>query len=353
MLKNTWYVAGWSDELVQGQLLGRVYLNQPVVLFRQTDGSPVALSDLCPHRFAPLHMGKQIGNVIQCAYHGLEFGADGRCVRNPHGKSVPAGAKTRRYPLIERYDALWIWPGEGEADESLIPTEFAFLIEEQRAHNRGYIHAKANYLLLLDNLMDVSHALYLHAGSLTTEEMRDGYVPKCEMINGVVDSVIHQQGMTPPPFWAAALPPGTAKTDVRDLTRGHIPSLVMHEMCYSPVGMAPYSEGGVSTRSAHLYTPETDNTTHYFYALSRDFARDNAAVQLRIAEQLRAIFLSEDIPMIEAQQLLIGNRDLMGMRPALLSTDKASVLIRRHLADLIASESSAAAAECQPELVAG
>src|SRR5580704_1213723 len=117
MLRNSWYVAGWASELVHGRLLGRTYLNEPVVLFRQTDGTPVALSDRCPHRFAPLHLGKQLGDVVQCGYHGLEFGSDGRCVRNPHGKGAPPGAKLRRYPLIERYDLLWIWPGEGPADE--------------------------------------------------------------------------------------------------------------------------------------------------------------------------------------------------------------------------------------------
>jgi len=344
MLKNTWYVAGWADELVHGKLLGRTILNEPLVMFRKTDGTPVALSDLCPHRFAPLHLGKQIGDVIQCGYHGLEFGADGRCVRNPHGKVAPSAAKVRRYPLIERYDLLWIWPGEGEADESLIPDEFAFIVNKKLAHNRLYLHADANYLLLLDNLMDVSHALYLHAGSLTTEDMREDYKQEVDIIDGVTSLVIHQEGMTPPPFWAAALPKGTKTTDVRETSRGHIPAMVMHEMVYTQPGKPPYSEGGVSSRSAHLYTPETDKTTHYFYCLSRDFHLDSPEIQERIQAEVRRIFTGEDIPMIEAQQRLIGDRDLMSMRPALLPTDKASVLMRRHLANLIAKENPSRAA---------
>ena len=51
-------------------------LGQPVVLFRQADGTPVAVEDRCIHRRAPLSIGNVVGDDIQCAYHGLVF--DGR-----------------------------------------------------------------------------------------------------------------------------------------------------------------------------------------------------------------------------------------------------------------------------------
>src|SRR5262249_11568846 len=73
-LRNAWYVAAWSDDLGDGQLLGRTILKQPIVLYRQSDGKVAALQDRCPHRFAPLHMGKVVhGDRLQCPYHGLEF----------------------------------------------------------------------------------------------------------------------------------------------------------------------------------------------------------------------------------------------------------------------------------------
>jgi phenylpropionate dioxygenase-like ring-hydroxylating dioxygenase large terminal subunit len=60
-LRNTWYQAGWSNELKAGELFHRRMLDVPVVLFRKTDGTPAAMLDRCPHRFAPLHMGKHLG----------------------------------------------------------------------------------------------------------------------------------------------------------------------------------------------------------------------------------------------------------------------------------------------------
>ena len=102
-LRNAWYVAAWSDDLGEGQLIGRTILKQPIVLYRTSDGQVAALDDRCPHRFAPLHMGKIVGgNQVRCVYHGLEFDASGACVLNPHGsKHIPSRAKVRSYPVVE------------------------------------------------------------------------------------------------------------------------------------------------------------------------------------------------------------------------------------------------------------
>src|SRR5207245_8233707 len=60
-LRNAWYVAAWSDDLADGQLLSRTILKEPIVLFRKSDGHIAALQARCPHRFAPLHLGKVVG----------------------------------------------------------------------------------------------------------------------------------------------------------------------------------------------------------------------------------------------------------------------------------------------------
>jgi phenylpropionate dioxygenase-like ring-hydroxylating dioxygenase large terminal subunit len=341
MLTNTWYMAAWPGEVVYGRLLGRTIANRPLVLFRKEDGTPVAMGDRCPHRFAPLHMGRQVGDAIQCGYHGLEFGPDGRCSRNPHGgRSKPSAAVVPTFPIVERHGMLWIWVGPNEASEALIPEAFSFVGDQHRGHARGYIHVAANYLLLLDNLMDTSHGLYLHRGSLTTEEMRNDYRQTVKLENGVVSLLLQQFGVEPPAFWAAALPAETKSTDLHDSVKGYIPSNVVHAIAYSPAGCPPYSVGGASSHSAHMFTPETDTSSHYFYCNSRDYSVDSPEVQDRIEKTLYRIFATEDKPMIEAQQKMLGNSDLMHLNPVLLPTDKAAVLMRRHLADLIQRENA-------------
>ena len=94
-LKNTWYVATWADE-VGRQPLRRKLLDQDLAIFRKQDGQPVAIGNRCPHRFAPLSMGKLIGDCIECPYHGLQFDGSGNCVVNPHGnKAIPPKAQEK------------------------------------------------------------------------------------------------------------------------------------------------------------------------------------------------------------------------------------------------------------------
>ena len=337
----------------QGQLVGRIFLDEPVVMFRKTDGTPAAISDLCPHRFAPLHLGKQIGDIIQCRYHGLEFNAEGRCVRNPHGngKSVP-GAIARSYPLVERHNLLWIWVGEGIADNDLIP-DYSYLADPTRGLVKGTLHVNANYLLIADNLLDPAHALYLHVGTLVTEDMRDDYHPKAGIKDGGRDLVpVQEQHLARRLSWRTQSNPGIPKVDLHDTTISFVPPNVQHDVAYTRIGRQPYTEGGISFRSAHLFTPETRNTSHYLYAHSRDYQVSSQEVQEKLEHALRLIFTTEDIPVIEAQQRLIGDRDLMALRPALIDTDKASVLMRRHLDTMVAAEDIAPVAKATGMAVA-
>src|SRR5437868_1009177 len=101
-LRNAWYAAAWEHELPSDKLLARRILNEPIVLYRTSDGGIAALADRCPHRFAPLHAGKIVdGDRVQCGYHGLEFDKSGACSRNPHGTgNIPARARVKSYPAV-------------------------------------------------------------------------------------------------------------------------------------------------------------------------------------------------------------------------------------------------------------
>jgi vanillate O-demethylase monooxygenase subunit len=119
----------------------------------------------------------------------------------------------------------------------------------------------------------------------------------------------------------------------------HAPSAVIHPFgCKIPDN----PDAGVSALSAHFFTPETDTTTHYFYHNTRDYQVDSAEADAEISELLERVFTTQDVPMIEAQQRVIGNVDLMNLHPVVLQTDRATVLMRRVLSKLIAKEEAGA-----------
>lgn len=61
-LRRCWYVAGWADALGESPQ-DRIFLEEPVALFRDEAGVAHAVGGRCPHRFAPLVLGGDGGGI--------------------------------------------------------------------------------------------------------------------------------------------------------------------------------------------------------------------------------------------------------------------------------------------------
>jgi len=49
-----------------------------------------------------------LGDRLQCPYHGMEFDFNGICVEFRAAR-VPAGAKIKKYVVVEKWKLIWIW----------------------------------------------------------------------------------------------------------------------------------------------------------------------------------------------------------------------------------------------------
>jgi phenylpropionate dioxygenase-like ring-hydroxylating dioxygenase large terminal subunit len=155
-LRNCWYAAGFSDDFGHA-LTARTFLGEAVVIYRTEKGAPIALEDRCAHRRLPLSMGRLDGDRVECAYHGLVYDHSGACIKIPGQASVPQGARVRAYPVLDRHTYLWIWMGNPKlADPALIPDYSAIDTAGERT-SRIRLHLRCNYLLTVDNLLDLSH----------------------------------------------------------------------------------------------------------------------------------------------------------------------------------------------------
>ena len=81
--------------------VGTTIASVRIVLYRTTDGTPAALDDRRPHRWAPLSQGRVEGGESICPCHGMAYGTDGTCTRIPTQSDIPGGARVRSYPLRE------------------------------------------------------------------------------------------------------------------------------------------------------------------------------------------------------------------------------------------------------------
>ena len=109
-------------------------------------------------------MGWLAVETIECRHHGLRYDKHGSCVFNPHGDGkIPGTARGRSYRVAERHGVVWIWMGDaGLADEARIRDFGQFCDPVHYACVTGCLHVAANYQLISDNLLDLSHGQCLH-----------------------------------------------------------------------------------------------------------------------------------------------------------------------------------------------
>lgn len=338
-LRNGWYCAGWSRQLGD-KPQQRLFLGEPIVLFRRSNGAVVALGDRCPHRFAPLHEGRVRGDRIACPYHGLQFGADGRCQHNPHGDGkIPQAASVRAYPIVEQQGALWIWMGDPAlADPARILDISLFDRPDEYTTIVGHMLVRGHYQLVIDNLLDLTHAAYLHVDTLgappeqmlAPDRFKFDFREAAQMVEA---SYLFGDMPTPPqlqPFWPEA------HGDGRGVMQWHAPSNL--SLAVSIDDPARPQAGQYRQPSLHLLVPQDEQHTHYYFAVARNRFLNSAEHSALIERDMRRAFEQEDEPMIRACQQLMGTPALFDLKPVLLPTDVAAVRARRLLDQLIAQE---------------
>ncbi len=141
-LRNAWYVAAWADEVVADRPFGRTLLDEPVVLFREAGGAPVALEDRCCHRHYPLSRGRMVDGALECGYHGLTFDGTGKCIRIPAQTAIPESACVRRYPVVERNKWIWIWMGDPALADPAQICDFRWLDHPQWGAKGAVFHVQ-------------------------------------------------------------------------------------------------------------------------------------------------------------------------------------------------------------------
>lgn len=327
-IQNNWYMIAWADEVGTAPF-SRTALDVPILIYRDAEnGNPVALMDRCPHRFAPLSMGTVQAGHIRCGYHGLEFDKAGRCVKSPFTKTPPAAAKVRAFPLVEQDDVLWIWMGDPAlADPSTI-VRLPHHVDPDWRCVRGLTTAQADYRLLSDNLMDLTHIAFLHpafgghsyAPKVTVTEEADGSILADYLIDKMPNFLSREE-----------MPCDHVRTN--DRIRWVAPSTHLLE------GRAfGHDDPSLmwTNPSAHILTPATASTTHYFWSSA---VRQNSPLtdEMHMA-LLSQTFDNEDKPMVEAVQRQMKGAELFDLDPVLLKNDAAAVRVRRKTEALLAAE---------------
>ncbi len=328
---NAWYVAALPEEL-DGAPLARTVVGTPLVLYRQPDGIPAVLLDICPHRFAALSDGKIKDGNLQCPYHGLEFDGSGRCVHNPHGNGArPAALAVCSFPAAERDDLIWVWTGDlALADPATIP-DFSCRTDPARRTVGGVGHIDCDYKLLVDNLMDLGHAQYVHASNAASDAF-DRQQRELFDRGGEIEAHMTMPDGKPNVLMAKFLENPDQHVDLYNDIRWNSPSALLNFIGVAPVGSTRAES--INSRGTHILTPETERRCHYFFGSSRNFGLDDPEIDEILRAWQRQALNLEDKIIVEAIERRSAYVRAHRMRQAMLSCDEAAVRVAREIARL-------------------
>jgi phenylpropionate dioxygenase-like ring-hydroxylating dioxygenase large terminal subunit len=156
---STWTAVALSRKV--GTKPRRVLLGgQPFVLFRSGDGLH-CLTDRCPHRFAPLSLGRVVDGTIECPYHGWRFDGGGRCRSMPCLLEQPPNIAVPAHAVREQHGLIYISPGSqrGEPYAGVLsgPGTLRNVVENR---------VRATLLDVAENILDATHTHFTHGGLL-------------------------------------------------------------------------------------------------------------------------------------------------------------------------------------------
>jgi phenylpropionate dioxygenase-like ring-hydroxylating dioxygenase large terminal subunit len=339
-LKNAWYVAAWDHEVTR-DLRPVTILGEEIALYRLSDGNPAALENACVHRKLPLSMGRLRGDEVECGYHGMVYGHDGRCTHLPGSARIPSVARVRSYPVRSRYGLVWIWMGEpAQANpNSIFPVEHW----DDSAWGRnegGSMTIGCNYLFVTDNLLDPSHVAWVHRSSFGNEACEETPIETRVSPTGVVASR-WMRNVPIAPFYMS-LVRFTGSCDRLQHYEVRYPSHAIVKAVLVPAGfgatMGATHPAAMLMDSYNFITPTDENHCRYFWFQLRNFSADNeqGRASLKSMDEGVGAAFAEDRRVLEAVHEGFRNRRTRNLD---LAIDRAPMEFRRGLSKLIAAES--------------
>lgn len=165
MYINFWYPIAKSTDVTTYQPFRTRVLSHHFVAFRDGDGKPHVLSDVCVHRGGALGKGWVRDGTVVCPYHGWRFAGNGHCTQIPTlaDEKPPARAKVDSYPVQEKYGIVFAFLGDvAEPERPPLYHIEEYDQEGWRQNDLLIFELNAFYERSMENGIDPSHNEFVH-----------------------------------------------------------------------------------------------------------------------------------------------------------------------------------------------
>jgi len=230
----------------------------------------------------------------------------------------------------------WIWLGKPDlADPSNIP-RLDWMASEDWTGGGGYYLLQGSYVSLHENLLDTSHLSFLHARTIGSPD----YVkaPTRIEINGGRFALNRLVCPTRLPSAMGTLTGFHDRGDIARAVRNEFISPGLYEATtrlYDPHADET-TRPEYTIRAAHMPSPETQTSTHYFIRVARNFAQSDGQSVAAMVSNLMTAF-EEDVVALALQEQMQqqAGGDLFELS---FPSDELTVVMRRYLKSRIDAE---------------
>ena len=334
---NHWYVAGLAEEFGQ-EPVSKTLLNRSIVFYRTQAGDLVAMQNRCLHRSFPLANGSREGDNLVCRYHGIRYAPDGSIARVPCQDHVP-NRKLHVYPVKEVGPFAFIWMGNPEQPDWDRFPDLPFLTDPQCRTNYEATPYAGSYLLMQENLNDLTHFAYLHRDSFGVGDYFFDLPTTVEK----TEQGIYCNRIDSDPARVLAPLPAEAKerAEGRPVER-HDGGYAMSPGVFR--GYAPIYVGAEDDPDREVYnqyvmhylTPETSTSSHYYWSITNDYNIHDDEFYAG-SKAFASIGFAEDKWASEEMQRLL-NDDHIDYKEMIIAGDQAGMLFRGVMLDWVLEE---------------
>jgi 5,5'-dehydrodivanillate O-demethylase len=159
-MRQFWQAVYRSQDLPAGYCKPIRMMGESYALYRGRTGTAQVTDYRCPHRGAPIHLGRVEDDGIRCVYHGWKFDCTGRCIEQPAeepGFARKVGIRT--YPTREYLGLVFAYFGPSEPPPF---PHFPHRSTEGLIQVWNVEHVPCNYLQSFENSMDEVHVAFVH-----------------------------------------------------------------------------------------------------------------------------------------------------------------------------------------------
>ncbi|MBB5393786.1 MULTISPECIES: aromatic ring-hydroxylating dioxygenase subunit alpha [unclassified Herbaspirillum] len=337
LVRNCWYVAALGSEIGR-ELKERTLLGKSVLMYRTEEGQPVIMQNRCPHRNFPLSKGRLDGDKVVCGYHGMNFDPKGNCVFMPSMAKAPTHVTIASYPVIEQGPLVWVWMGDpAKADPASVP-QTPWLSAPDWKTVSGQFHVGTNYVAMHENLLDQTHFPILHSSTgIGTPEYSRATL-EVRVVGDTVEQTRSLLNSPPPDIYG--IPTRLTGRPVDRFSDAAFASPAWHVAHARIVNLEPREGEKREYRFTitHIYTPEHQNTIHYWWFNSRNCNIDDTAVDQYLHDASIKAY-KEDVDALTWIQQEV-EKESEPIEEASFAPDRPGIAMRKILLRLAAEEAA-------------